>query len=128
MHNNTATVMLAAPPVTTTLVDLLRERASHLPTQRAYTFQRDGDGAESHLTYGELEERARAIAAHLPAQGLGGERAVMLYPRGLVIFAAFFGCLYAGLVSARVFAPRRNASFERVQMVCDDAGAASVLG
>src|SRR3569832_335060 len=128
MHNNTATVMLAAPPVTTTLVDLLRERASHLPAQRAYTFLRDGDGAESHLTYGELDERARAIAAHLQAQGLGGERAVMLYPPGLDFIAAFFGCLYARVVAAPVYAPRRNASFERVQKVCEDARATPVLG
>src|SRR3569833_701223 len=128
MHNNTATVMLAAPPVTTTLVDLLRERASHLPAQRAYTFLRDGDGAESHLTYGELDERARAIAAHLQAQGLGGERAVMLYPPGLDFFAAFFGCLYARVVAAPKKAPHRNASFERVQKVCEDARAATVLG
>src|SRR3569833_3139753 len=128
MHNNTATVMLAAPPVTTTLVDLLRERASHLPAQRAYTFLRDGDGAESHLTYGELDERARAIAAHLQAQGLGGERAVMLYQPGLDIIADYFGCLYARVVAAPVYAPRRTASFERVQKVCEDARAATVLG
>ena len=128
MHNNTATVMPAASAVTTTLVDLLRERASHLPAQRAYTFLRDGDGAESHLTYGELDERARAIAAHLQAQGLSGERAVMLYPPGLDFIAAFFGCLYARVVAAPVYAPRRNASFERVQKVCEDARATTVLG
>src|SRR3569832_1264502 len=128
MHNNTATVMLAAPPVTTTLVDLLRERASHLPAQCAYTFLRDGDGAESHLTYGELDVCVRAIAAHLQAQGLGGVRAVMLYPPGLDFIAAFFGCLYARVVAAPVYAPRRNAAFEHVQKVCEDARAATVLG
>lgn len=128
MHNNTATAMPAALPAATTLVDLLRERAAHLPAQRAYTFLRDGDGAESHLTYGELDERARAIAAHLQARGLSGERAVMLYPPGLDFIVAFFGCLYARVVAAPVYAPRRNASFDRVQKVCDDARAAAVLG
>src|SRR3569832_607273 len=128
MHNNTATVMPAASAVTTTLVDLLRERASHLPAQRAYTFLRDGDGAESHLTYGELDERARAIAAHLQAQGLGGERAVMLYPPGLDFIATFFGCLYARVVAAPGYAPHHNTTNKREQKVCEDARAATVLG
>lgn len=37
-----------------TLVDLLRERASHQSDQVAYTFLTDGEKEASSLTYGEL--------------------------------------------------------------------------
>ncbi len=110
-----------------TLVDLLRERARLMPAQRAYTFLREGDGAELHISYGELDERVRAIAAELQALNLGGERAVLLYQPGMEFIAAFFACLYAGMIAVPVFAPRRNASLERVHKVSADARAAVML-
>lgn len=110
-----------------TLVDLLRERARFSPAQRAYTFLRDGDGAEIGITYAELDEKVRAIAAHFQALHLTGERAVLLYQPGLEFVAAFFGCLYAGMVAVPVFAPRRNASLDRVHKVSMDARAAVML-
>lgn len=115
------------PAAPATLVELLRDRAAALPAQSAYTFLRDGDGVELGLSYGKLDEQARAIAAHLQAHGLAGERAVLLYQPGLEFIAAFFGCLYAGVVAVPVFAPRRNASLERVSTVSADARAAAVL-
>lgn len=124
---NAVTAIPVTSSTPSTLVDLLRMRASHLPAQRAYTFLRDGDGAESHLTYKELDERARAIAAHLQARGLSGGRAVLLFAPGLDFIAAFFGCLYADVVAVPVFAPRRNGSFELVHKVGEDARAVVVL-
>jgi len=48
-----------------TLVELLRYRASSQPERLAYIFLRDGEIEEARLTYGELDQKARAIAAHL---------------------------------------------------------------
>ncbi|MFM7793742.1 MAG: AMP-dependent synthetase, partial [Microcystis panniformis] len=48
-----------------TLVELLRYRASSQPERIAYIFLRDGEIEEARLTYGELDQKARAIAAHL---------------------------------------------------------------
>ena len=45
------------------LVDLLQHRALHQGHDRAFTYLVDGEGEELHLTYSELERRARAIAA-----------------------------------------------------------------
>ncbi len=91
-----------------TLVELLRRRARHEPRRAAYTFLTDGE--EVHLTYGELDRRARAIAALLQEMGAGGERVLLLYPPGLDYIAAFFGCLYAGAVAVPAYPPRLNRS------------------
>ena len=90
---------------TATLVDLLRERALRHPDRRAYTFLVDGESEEQHLTYGELDRQARAIAAQLQGLGMTGERALLLYPPGLEYIAGFFGCLYAGTIAVPAYPP-----------------------
>ena len=125
-----------------TLVDILRWRAEHQPNQRAYTFLLDGEREEVHLTYAELDKQARAIAARLQrilrpfatlraaqAQDTGGtgERALLLYPPGLDFIAAFFGCLYAGVVAVPSYPPRRKRPSPRLQAIVQDAQPAVVL-
>ncbi len=126
MYSN-AIISDTVSPAAATLVELLRERAVSLPDQIAYTFLREGDGTELSITYAALDQKVRAIAAHLQALHLAGERAVLLYQPGLEFVAAFFGCLYAGMVAVPVFAPRRNASLDRVHNVSMDARAAVML-
>src|SRR5438132_9456546 len=94
---------LPAPPHT--LVDLLRWRAVHQAERRAYTFLTDGETAQVHLTYAALDLQARAIAALLQQHASAGDRALLLYPPGLDYIAAFFGCLYAGLVAVPAYPP-----------------------
>lgn len=80
------------------LVDLLHYRALHQPEQLAFTFLQDGETEAIHLTYQELHQQARAIATRVQNRSVSGERALLLYPLGLEFIAAFFGCLYAGVV------------------------------
>lgn len=87
-----------------TLVDLLRDRASQYPDQTAYTFLEDGEHESHTLTYRQLDERARAITAYLQAQLTISDRVLLVYPQGLTI-AALFGCLYAGMVAIPAPAP-----------------------
>jgi acyl-CoA synthetase (AMP-forming)/AMP-acid ligase II len=61
--------------------------------------------AEQRLTYGALDRQARAIAATLQTFRATGERALLLYPPGLAYIAAFFGCLYAGVVAVPAYPP-----------------------
>jgi amino acid adenylation domain-containing protein len=113
-----------------TLVDVLRWRALHQPDRRAYTFLLDGEAAEVHVTYGELDRQARAIGARLQAlQALGGhgERVLLLYPPGLQYAAAFFGCLYAGAAAVPVYPPRLNRADPRFLSILSDARAPVVL-
>ena len=88
------------------LVELIRWRAQDTPDKVAYTFLVDGEREELTLTYKELDLSACAIAAHLQKQGMSGERALLLYPSGLEFIAAFFGCLYAGVVAVPAYTPR----------------------
>src|ERR1041384_6342263 len=107
-----------------TLVELLRVRS---PGQIAYTFLVDGENEEISLTYGELDARARAIAARLQQLRAYGERVLLLYPPDLEYIAAFFGCLYAGAVAVPIFAPRANRSLSRLQTIAADAQARVLL-
>jgi len=52
-----------------------------------------------------LDEKARAIAAYLQSQLSVGDRVLLVYPQGLESIAAFFGCLYAGVVAIPAPAP-----------------------
>ena len=58
---------------------------------------------------------------------LAGQRALLLYPAGLEFIAAFFGCLYAGVIAVPVYPPRRNRSLNRIQAIADDAEAQVAL-
>src|SRR5438093_12965029 len=91
-----------------TLVELLRWRALHQPNHLGYTFLADGENHELHLTYGNLDRRARAIGAELQSCGLAGERVLLFYPPGLDYIAGFFGCLFAGAVAVPLYSPRPN--------------------
>lgn len=109
------------------LVDLLRHRAQHQGQDRAFTYLVDGETEELTLSYQQLDERARTVAARLTAMGLEGERALLLYPAGLDFIVAFFGCLYAGVVAVPAYPPRRNRSLSRIQAIVEDAEAKVAL-
>lgn len=109
------------------LVELLRHRARCQAEDVAFTYLVDGEDEQLHLGYRELDRQARAIGAWLESLGLAGERALLLYPAGLEFIAAFFGCLYAGVVAVPVYPPRRNRSLARIQAIADDAEAKVAL-
>jgi amino acid adenylation domain-containing protein/non-ribosomal peptide synthase protein (TIGR01720 family) len=110
-----------------TLVELLRWRAQNQPDKQAYVFLVDGETQEISITYAQLDQRVRAIAAQLQKIRATGERALLLYPAGLEYIAAFLACLYAGLVAVPTYPPRRNRSDPRIQAIVDDAQATVIL-
>src|SRR5215216_4765874 len=119
---------LHQPDITvSSLGELLQQRAASAPERVAYRFLGDGETGESSITYGELNLRARAIAACLQDMGARGERALLLYPAGLAYVEAFFGCLYAGVVAVPAPLPRLNRNTQRLQAMVADAGATIAL-
>jgi len=110
-----------------TLVDLLRRKADDLADQSAFIFLTDGEAETSEITYGELDRQARAIAVWLQSLGAQGERAILLYPPGLEYLAAFFGCLYAGVVAVPAYPPQRKRTLGRLRAVLADSGATLAL-
>jgi amino acid adenylation domain-containing protein/FkbM family methyltransferase len=109
------------------LVHLLETRAADQPEQLAYTFLRDGEVEEAHLSYGELARKARAVGAWLQERKLQNRNVLLLYPPGLEYIVAFWGCLYAGAVAVPAYPPSRNRHFDRLQTIATDAQAQIAL-
>src|SRR6476660_1714418 len=115
---------LTAP---STLVELLRERAQQRSFEPLFTFLSDGETEEVTVTYGELEERARAIGWRLQFIGAESERVLLLFPPGLDYISAFFGCLNAGAIAVPAYPPRLNKKLDRLQAIIADAGVSLIL-
>jgi acyl-CoA synthetase (AMP-forming)/AMP-acid ligase II len=109
---------------TTTLIELLAHWVRQQPSHRVYTFLDDGETAETHLTYAELDRRARTIAVQLQGIAALGDRALLLYPPGLEYIAGFFGCLYAGVIAVPAYPPnpaRMDRTLPRLQAMVTNA-------
>ncbi len=113
-----------------TLVDLLRFRAQKQPDNLAYTFLLDGEQAEAQITYSDLDRQARMIAARLHREGAVGRTALLVYNAGLEYIAAFFGCLYAGVIAVPVYpigAGKQRRTLARFLTIAEDAEARIAL-
>ena len=119
----------STPPIVSNAVDMLRRHVRETPDRPALDFV-DGLGRPGEaLSYAGLDSRARAIAGHLVARCQPGARAIIAEPPGVNFVAAFFGCLYAGIIAVPVTPPRNPDSDEaqRFLHAADDAGCAAVL-
>ncbi|MFN9569723.1 MAG: alpha/beta fold hydrolase [Cyanobacteriota bacterium] len=105
----------------TSFVELLQERAGSHPERLVFSFLQDGETESARLNYGELDKRARAIAAHLQQRGHQGGRALLLYNPGLEFVAGFFGCLYANVTAVPAYPPRSNQLLSRLAAIVQDA-------
>ena len=103
----------------------MRKRARLHGDRIACTYLLDGDSKEAHLTYGELDSRATAVAAALRDAGACGEPVLLLLPTGLEFVVAFFGCLYAGAIAIPYFPPLRRKQLLRA--ILDDSHASLAL-
>ena len=109
------------------LVQLVRFRALTEPENDAFIYLANGVDDEIPLTNGELDRRARRIAAWLQKRNMFGQRVLLLYPPGLDFISAYFGCLYAGAIAVPAYPPRKNRSMLRIQAVAQSANAAVAL-
>jgi acyl-CoA synthetase (AMP-forming)/AMP-acid ligase II/acyl carrier protein len=105
-----------------TMSDVLAQKAADDPARTAYIFLDDRDGAVE-MSYGELDRRARVIAARLQLELQPGDRALLVYPPGLDFIAAFFGCLYAGVVAVPATYPKPRRPMPRLNRIAVDCDA-----
>ena len=110
-----------------TLVEVLRHRSELQPDELAYTFIKGDEAEEPGITYRQLDQRARAIAVRLQAMMSPGERALVVYRAGLDSIAAFFGCLYAGVVAVPICPPWHERSEARFEAIATNAQASVLL-
>jgi acyl-CoA synthetase (AMP-forming)/AMP-acid ligase II len=114
-----------------TVLDRLAWRARHRADRWAFALLRDGEIEERRITYGELDRRARTVAAALREVAVPGDRALLLYPPGLDFIIGFFGCLYAGVLAVPMYPPdplRLARTLERLGAITSDARPSVVLG
>ncbi len=111
---------------TLSLIDILQSRAVSEPQRLALNFLQDGEIESARLTYQDLDQQAKAIAAQLQSLQMQGERALLLYSPGLEFVSAFFGCLYAGVIAIPAHPPRRDRGLDRLhKIIADGTGVGS---
>jgi acyl-CoA synthetase (AMP-forming)/AMP-acid ligase II len=109
-----------------TLTHMLASRAEEAPDALALRFLVDGEDQQILWTRQQLHERALAVALALAEHAAPGDRVLLLYPPGPDYVAAFFGCLYAGLVAVPAYPPdpaRLQRTLPRLAAIVQDAGA-----
>ncbi|MEU4739372.1 AMP-binding protein [Actinosynnema sp. NPDC023658] len=115
------------------LVEVLRGNAERAPGSTALRFLPPGHAPGERgevLSRGELDLRARAVAAALQREGAAGARVLVLLPSGPEFLVGFVGCLYAGAVAVPCspdFAKTAPGATDRFVDVAEDAGATAVL-
>jgi acyl-CoA synthetase (AMP-forming)/AMP-acid ligase II len=109
------------------LVEVLRSRAVDEPDVPVFGAWGEDD-VSAWLSYGELDRRARAIAAEL--DGARGERALLLHEPGFDYIAALFGCFYGGVIAVPAYPPdpmRLDRTLPRLLAIIADAQVTVVL-
>ncbi|MDB5993275.1 MAG: pvdL, partial [Pseudomonas sp.] len=106
-----------------TLVHALQRRAALTPDRVALRFLAETPDQAVVLSYRELDQRARTIAGALQVETEVGDRAVLLFPSGPDYVAAFFGCLYAGVIAVPAYPPEsaKRHHQERLLSIISDA-------
>jgi fatty-acyl-CoA synthase len=82
--------------------------------------------------WGEVRERAQAVAGGLISLGIGrGDRIALVFPAGIEFFDAFFGALLAGAVPVPLYPPvrlgRMGEYVQRTARMLERSGARLVL-
>jgi 8-amino-7-oxononanoate synthase len=114
------------------IAPVIRSQAEHQSERMAIRYLRDGDsdGPIETVTFGELDRRARAVAAMLQGDSVGQERALLLFPPGIDFVAAFLGCLFGDVIAVPAFPPdpfRMERTLPRLRHIVRDCGARVVL-
>jgi long-chain fatty acid adenylyltransferase FadD28 len=118
------------PVVDSSIVAVLRERASFQSSDTAFTFldyESDWDGVAESLTWAQLYRRSLNLASELKGCGSTGDRAVILAPQGLDYIVAFLGALEAGRIAVPLSVPTVAVHDERVTAVLRDASPSVIL-
>lgn len=120
----------------------LPERAKTLPEMLAFHAAHHGDrrhllvwqsGAEDvPITYAELDQRARSVAAGLLERGLvRGDRVALMLPTEPAFFSTFYGVIYAGGIPVPIYPPARRSTIEdhlrRQSGILENAGATMLI-
>ncbi len=108
--------------------DLVSPHAVHTETAR-WARRRPGgvaiDAKEGQVSYGELDRRARVVAAQLASRGVGpGEKVGLIFERGRELPVAVLGVAYAGAAYVPLD-PRAPAA--RIEHIVGESGCSAIV-
>jgi len=104
---------VAAATTARTLTDVLDWHLAQHPDRRHLTLLQDDSMVLATLTYRELAEAARGVAAGLIEREVApGDRVAVMLPTSIEFFTAFFGILYAGAIPVPIYPPMRLSQIE----------------
>ena len=102
----------ALPHQASTLIDVLDWHVQHNPDRLHINILGDDSDLQS-LTYQQLWQGARKVAAGLQQQGLqSGETVAIMLPTGSEYFFSFYGILLTGAVPVPIYPPVRRSQLE----------------
>lgn len=110
--------------------ELLQHRAKNTPDRMLYTYLDDGENESAHMTYRDMDRKARRIASALLSVCSPGDRALLLYLPDLEYIAGFMGCLYAGVIAVPAYPPdpsRLSQTLPKLKAIAADSGARIAL-
>ncbi|XP_033848235.2 disco-interacting protein 2 homolog C-like isoform X9 [Acipenser ruthenus] len=114
------------------LSEVLQWRAQTTPDHTLYTLLSSRGTIASSLTCLQLHKRAEKIAAMLGERGhlQDGDHVALVYPPGIDLIAAFYGCLYAGCVPITVRPPHPQniaTTLPTVKMIVEVSRSACIM-
>ena len=104
-----------------TFIDVISCHARNAPNEVALVFLENGDTVQPAMTYLQLHEQSMKFAAGIRQHVGVGESVVLLFQSSYEFAVAFFGCIYAGVISIPLPIPSRRANdWERMEKIIDD--------
>ena len=113
--------------MTSSFVSSIGAHALVRPESPALVFLADGESESTRLSYSELDRRARACAAQLQSEGLGGQTVLLALPSSDGYVCALLGCLYAGVRAVPAYPAGRGPHAQRLASIVADARPAAVI-
>ncbi|NQY62234.1 MAG: amino acid adenylation domain-containing protein [Alteromonadaceae bacterium] len=110
-----------------TIIDQLLYRSQQNPDGIAFVFIQDNGQTKVELTFAELEQKSRQVAAGLNSIGDRGDRVALLLPNGLGYIAGFFGCLFADRVAVPLYPARLKDKHSRTDAVVNNCQATAAI-
>lgn len=126
-----ATIVSAAGlPAAANLVELFQQRVAAGGDRPVYHFIEGERKPVLTLTYAQLGQRVKALAAELQARHATGEPVVLLCPPGLDYMVAYWACVMAGAIAVPAYPPvigRLEKTLPRLEAILRDCQPAIAL-
>ena len=113
-----------------TFLEVVRHRAAHSSDSAerlAFTYLADSESVSDSLTFAQLDQKARSLAAHLQRHTQPGDRVLLVYPPCMEYTIAFYACVYAGVIAVPALSPANAKTLPRLHLLAQDSQPALAL-